>query len=261
MALPDIQDQVDERGISLDNVGIDGVRMPSTFSDGVTTQAGVASFEVVVQLPEDRRGTHMSRMVELVHEHLEVIDPRELPTVLKQAASRLDVGVATIGIGLPFATRVLSPVSGREAWQPSDLRLRATLRGDVFELVTSVTSEVTSLCPCSKAISDYGAHNQRSVVTVDVHGHDDCPYPVSVARLVELIRLTGSCPVFPIVKRPDERSITMTAFEHAAFVEDMARDLSGLLRKQRVRHSVRVRNLESIHSHDAIASLSWRPEG
>ncbi|WP_256792965.1 GTP cyclohydrolase FolE2 [Terrabacter sp. Ter38] len=259
MILPDIQNQVDLRGIPLDEVGIDGVRMPSTFSDGATVQAGVASFEILVQLPADRRGTHMSRMVELVHEHLQIIDPRELATVLKQVASRLDVAEASIGIGLPFATRVTSPASGIQSWQASDLSLRATLRGGAFELVTTVSSEVTSLCPCSKAISDYGAHNQRSVVTVDVHGQDDTPYPVPIAALVDLIRGTGSCPVYPIVKRPDERSITMTAFEHPAFVEDMARDLSGQLRTQDVGHRVRIRNLESIHSHDAVTAVSWCP--
>ncbi|KRB48359.1 GTP cyclohydrolase [Terrabacter sp. Root181] len=257
--MPDIQDQVDTRGITLDEVGIDGVRMPSTFSDGETVQPGVASFEVLVQLPSDRRGTHMSRMVELVHEHLQVIDPRDLATVLKQAAARLEVSAASISVVLPFATQVTSPASGRKSWQASDLSLRAKLRGDAFELVTTVSSEVTSLCPCSKAISDYGAHNQRSVVSVDVHGRDDSPYPVPVAALVELIRSTGSCPVYPIVKRPDERSITMTAFDHPAFVEDMARDLSGRLRSQDVAHKVRIRNLESIHSHDAVTTVSWCP--
>jgi len=257
MNLPDIQDEADSRGIDLDEVGVDGVRMPATFDDGRLTQSGMATFDVLVALPADRRGTHMSRMIEIVHDHLQVIDPRELATVLKHTASRLEVRQASIRMSMPFATRVVSPTSERESWQPSDLQLQASIHDDVFTLVTTVSSEVTSLCPCSKSISDYGAHNQRSVVTVDVHGHADSPYPIAVVTLVDLIRTSGSCPIYPLVKRPDERSITMTAYDHPVFVEDMARDLSGVLRHRDVAHRVRVRNLESIHSHDAVASVAW----
>jgi GTP cyclohydrolase I len=257
--LPDVQDEVDVRGIELDTVGISRLRYPTAFTDGTTRQAGIGSFDVLVTLPSDRRGTHMSRMVQLVQDNLASIDPRELPLVMKRVAAKMDIDKAQVRITLPIATRVVSPVSGLEAFQASDLELNAIIDAGTFTLTTTVTTQVTSLCPCSKTISDYGAHNQRSDVTVAVSGAEDDPYPVEAAQLVELIRSSGSCPVYPVVKRPDERAITMTAYDHPAFVEDMARDLSLELRTRNVGHAVSIRNLESIHSHDAVASVAWSP--
>lgn len=257
--LPDVQDEVDVRGIELSNVGISKLRYPTAFTDGTTRQAGIGSFDVLVTLPADRRGTHMSRMVQLVHDNLSSIDPRELPLVMKRVAAKMDIDKARVRISLPIATGVVSPVSGLEAFQASDLELDATIDAGTFTLTTTLTTQVTSLCPCSKSISDYGAHNQRSDVTVAVSGTEEDPYPVEAAQLVGLIRSSGSCPVYPLVKRPDERAITMTAYDHPAFVEDMARDLSLELRRQNVGHAVSIRNLESIHSHDAVASVAWAP--
>jgi GTP cyclohydrolase I len=201
----------------------------------------------------------MSRMVQLVQDNLSSIDPRELSLVMKRVAAKMDIDKAQVRIALPIATGVISPVSGLEAFQASDLELDATIAAGTFALTTTVTTQVTSLCPCSKKISEYGAHNQRSDVSVAVTGTESDPYPVEVAHLVELIRSTGSCPVYPVVKRPDERAITMTAYDNPAFVEDMARDLSLELRNRNVGHAVSIRNLESIHSHDAVASVTWSP--
>lgn len=256
--LPDIQDERDGRDVELDEVGISGLRYPTIFDDGELTQAGIGNFDLVVCLPAERRGTHMSRMVEIVHEHLSTLDPRELPLVLKHATAKLDVDSVAIRCALPIATSVRSPESGRDSWQASDVQIEASLTEGDFFLGTAVTSQVTSLCPCSQAISDYGAHNQRSDVILRVEGDGDDPYPLSVSQVVEFIRSIGSCAVFPLVKRPDERVITMSAFDNPAFVEDMARDLSLRVRKLRISHAVSVRNLESIHSHDAVARLRWR---
>jgi len=261
MSLPDIQDQVDERGVELDQVGISNLRMPTTFTDGEVLQTGIATFDVTVTLPTDRRGTHMSRMVELVQERFSSVDPRALGPAMKHAAAKLEVDRVRVSMAMPFAVAVTSPASRRESWQASDLVLDVSVDGDRLVLLTSVTTQVTSLCPCSKAVSDYGAHNQRSDVRVQVTGTGDAPYVLTVSRLVSLIRATGSCPVYPMVKRPDERSITMTAFDHPAFVEDMIRDLSVALRDLEAAHTVEVRNLESIHSHDAIARVNWPTAG
>ena len=258
--LPDIQDEFDARGIELDEVGISRLRYPTIYDDGDISQGGIGDFDVTVRLPAERRGTHMSRMVEIVHKNLAKIDPRELPLVLKGAAAKLDVDDVEIRCALPIATPVTSPQSRRESWQTSDVRLEASLADGLFRLSTSVTSQVTSLCPCSKAISDYGAHNQRSDVTLQVAGDGDHPYPLTVTEAVELIRSVGSCPVYPMVKRPDERAITMAAFEHPVFVEDMVRDLSKQARQRGLTHAVAIRNLESIHSHDAVAGISWSPQ-
>jgi GTP cyclohydrolase I len=258
--LPDIQDELDPRGIAIDRVGIAGVRYPTRFNDGDIEQTGIGTFDISVGLESHRRGTHMSRMVSVIHESLQELDPRSLPVILKSAAARLGAHEIEIQASLPVATEVISPVSKYPSWQASDLQLRGTWTPADCRVETVVTSEVTSLCPCSKAISDYGAHNQRSSVELRTAGHNDDCYPLGVRRAIELIREVGSCPIYPLVKRPDERFITMEAFEHPAFVEDMARDLSVQLRTHGLEHTVRVRNFESIHSHDAVAIVHWSPE-
>jgi len=257
--LPDIQDLRDERGIEIDQVGISGVRYPIRFNDGVTEQQGIAVFDFTVTLPEDRRGTHMSRMVEVIHEHLRALDPSRLPHALKAAADRLDVEGVRVAVAMPIGFLVAAPESNQQAWQVCDVTISAQVRGGASEVRTSLATDVTSLCPCSKAISDYGAHNQRSLVTLTVTGSGDDVYPLDVATAFEMIRTAGSCPVFPLVKRVDERALTMRAHDHPAFVEDMARDLSRVCRSRGLAHEVTVRNFESIHSHDAIASLAWAP--
>jgi GTP cyclohydrolase IB len=252
----DIQSEHDDRGVSVDRVGISGLRYPLTFTDGELRQAGIADLEITVQLQANRRGTHMSRMVEIVNQHLTELDPRRLPIILKAAAHHLDAQALTVITSLPISTLVTAPVTKASAWQVHDLNISGVLEPDSVRVTTTISSEVTSLCPCSKAISDYGAHNQRSRVTLAAIGDGDTPYPLPVTELIELVRSVGSAPVFPLIKRPDERAITMQAFEHPAFVEDMVRELSLACRRRGVAHRVDVRNFESIHSHDAIATIT-----
>src|SRR4051812_16433461 len=151
MELPDIQDLPDSRGIELDEVGVAGVRYPVRFSDGSILQSGVASVDVSVRLGADRRGTHMSRMIELVHEHLRDFDPRELPTTLKSSADRLNVDKVRLAVSMPMAFEVVAPASGIEAWQACDVSIGADLVDDSIAVTTTVETDVTSLCPCSKA--------------------------------------------------------------------------------------------------------------
>ncbi len=257
--LPDIQDQPDDRGIEIDAVGVSDLRYPINFSDGELTQQGMANVSMWVSLPADRKGTHMSRMVELVHEYLQDFDPRTLPILLKAICSRLEVERAGLTIRMPFALQVTSPVSQLASWQAHDLALRARMDQDTLLVESTVVAEVTSLCPCSKAVSDYGAHNQRSRVTLTVMGDLNDPYPLPVREAAGLARQVGSCAVYPLIKRVDERAITMMAYDRPAFVEDMARDLSRLCRNRGLTHDIEVQNLESIHGHDASARISWRP--
>ncbi|MFF8961913.1 GTP cyclohydrolase I FolE2 [Streptomyces globisporus] len=252
----DIQNETDARGIELDKVGIDGVRYPVSFEDGYLRQEGVADFEVTVRLQHDRRGTHMSRMVALVHERLQRFDPRQLPTVLKSGADLLDAPAITVAMAMPISTTVVAPASGRESKQVHDIRIEGHWDNGDVTVKTAVTTEVTSLCPCSKAISDYGAHNQRSQVTVTVIGQGDTPYPLPVQSAVRLLSSCASAPVVPLVKRTDERVLTMQAYDSPVFVEDMARTISASCRDRGLRHAVSIRNLESIHSHDAIAFIA-----
>jgi GTP cyclohydrolase I len=252
----DIQNETDSRGIELDEVGISGLRYPLHFEDGHLRQQGIAKIDVTVRLQHDRRGTHMSRMVALAHEHLRRFDPRKLPYVLKVGAHLLDAPALNVTIDLPLSTTVVAPSSGEESCQVHDVRFEGCWDDGGTTVVTSVTTEVTSLCPCSKAISDYGAHNQRSRVTLSVTGCGDTPYPLGVQEAIRLLERCASAPVVPLVKRPDERVLTMQAYDQPSFVEDIARDVSLTCRERGLIHAVRVRNLESIHSHDAVAYVS-----
>lgn len=257
MLLPDVQNQTDARGIEIDEVGIAGLRYPTRFDDGLMDQHVIAEFGLTVRFPAERRGTHMSRMVEIVHDHLQTLDPRQLQTVLKAMADRLDVGQASISAAFPLAVLVPAPVTQAMAWQTSDVDVVARLGPNGPGLDSTVTAEVTSLCPCSKAVSDYGAHNQRSVVALTITGEGDDPYPLSVSKALDLVRGVGSAPVYPLIKRQDERYLTMRAFDTPAFVEDMVRDVSIACRRLGLRHRVKIKNIESIHSHDAVAVIQW----
>lgn len=255
--LPDVQGAPDTRGVTIDEVGVSGLRYPLTFDDGAIDQSGIADVEMTVSLPADRRGTHMSRMVQAVEAHLSTVNPLELHTAFKAIAALMDTSDLRIAVSMSFATRVTSPATANSGQQVHDLALRGCLSDDDFLLTTSVTTDVTTLCPCSKAISDYGAHNQRSRVTLSARGENDAPYPLGAGDLVELIRDASSCPVYPVVKRPDERAITMAAYDNPKFVEDLIRDLSISCRELGVPHEITARNIESIHSHDAVARLTW----
>ncbi|MEU9577226.1 GTP cyclohydrolase, FolE2/MptA family [Streptomyces chilikensis] len=249
----DVQNEYDSRGIEIDEVGIAGLRFPVTFDDGVTKQSGIADAAMTVCLQADRRGTHMSRMVALVQDELGMLDPRDVPRVLKEGAALLDAPAVKITVSMPFAQRVAAPATGEESWQVHSLTIEGRVEDDQASVTTTVITEVTSLCPCSKAISDYGAHNQRSEISLGVTGYGDAPYPMPVDEAVTILRASGSAPVVPLVKRPDERVLTMQAYDHPVFVEDMVRAVSVECRGRGLRHSVKVRNLESIHSHDAVA--------
>ena len=252
----DIQNETDTRGIEIDEVGISGLRYPLYFEDGNLRQEGIAEIEVTVRLQHDRRGTHMSRMVALAHEHLRRFDPRRLPHVLKAGADLLDAPEFAMSVAVPLSTTVIAPATGAKSFKVYDARFDGRWDDGDTTVITSVTTEVTSLCPCSKAISDYGAHNQRSSVTLSVTGHGDTPYPLGVQQAIRLLEGCASAPIVPLVKRSDERVLTMQAYDHPVFVEDIAREVSLVCRERGLRYSVRVRNLESIHSHDAVAYVA-----
>lgn len=173
----DIQNEADPRGIAIDEVGISGLRYPVTFDDGHTCQHGIADISVTVGLQADRRGTHMSRMIALVHEEVATLAPQDLPIALKRGLALLEAPSLAVTLSLPIATTVTAPASKRQSWQTHDVTITGCITPDTCTVATTVTTDVTSLCPCSKAISDYGAHNQRSEVTLTVTGTADAPYP------------------------------------------------------------------------------------
>ncbi|MGA4980089.1 GTP cyclohydrolase I FolE2 [Streptomyces cinereoruber] len=252
----DVQNERDHRGIPIDEVGISDLRYPLVFDDGHIRQQAIADITLTVGLQADRRGTHMSRMISLIHDEISTLTPQELPRTLKRGLTLLDAPSLTLALTFPLATAVTAPASKLTSWQTHDITIAGRVTHNHCTLSTSVTTQVTTLCPCSKTISDYGAHNQRSHITLSITGTSDTPYPLPIHDIIHLLQNSGSAPVIPLVKRPDERVMTMDAYDHPLFVEDIIRNISLTCRKQNLTHHITAKNLESIHSHNATATLT-----
>jgi GTP cyclohydrolase I len=249
----DIQSLADERGLAIDEVGIAGLRLPVRLT-GETPQSTVAEIAMNVDLDASQKGTHMSRFVEVLTENEEALNLRVLTGLAQELRRRLNSRRATIALTFPYFLERAAPVTGGAAL----VEYRGALRAEAAATVTlSVGARipVASLCPCSKEISDYGAHNQRGYVDIDV----DCTQgnPIAIDELIAVAEAAASAPLYALLKRPDERFVTMQAYEKPAFVEDIARDVALALRDDdRVeRFAVTVTNLESIHAHDVVATI------
>jgi GTP cyclohydrolase IB len=261
--LPDVQGGGDERGVALDDVGIAGLRYPATVecADG-SSQQTICEAQLAVALAAPTRGTHMSRFVEALHEQREALSPARVLAIARDLAVRLDADEAAITLVFPLFVTREAPVTGQEALLGIDCTLRARSRRDGAEVRVGARVPVTSLCPCSKEIADYSAHSQRGHVVVEVL---DDRWPVGGSGLwpEELLAVcdqAASAPIYPLLKRPDERHVTMLAYDRPAFVEDLAREVALALKEdERVAgFDLEVVNQESIHDHQAFARLAWR---
>ncbi len=254
-ALEDVQNQSDDRGIAIDEVGIAGLRLPVRVAGpGGTAQPTVADIAMNVELDAATKGTHMSRFVEVLSAHSGPLDGAALGEIARELQERLGSPTAQIHLAFAYFVDRSAPVTGGTAPVEYEGRLDAEAH-DTVTLGIGVRVPIASLCPCSKEISDYGAHNQRGYVDVDVtcaHGAS-----LSLDDLIAAAEGAASAPIYALLKRPDERFVTMQAYENPAFVEDIARDVAIALRGDaRIdRFSVTVRNLESIHAHDAVATI------
>lgn len=260
----DMQSQADHRQIDIDQVGVSDLRYPITVLDrGAQRQATVASITMSVNLPHHFKGTHMSRFVEVLNEHRGEITLRTLPTVLQELRSTLEAESARIEVGFPYFVERAAPASGATGLMDYECWFHGESNGGSDDFVLGVRVPVTSLCPCSKAISDYGAHNQRGYITIEVRSKpdsEDRPTLIWIEELVDVAEKSASAPVYALLKRDDERYVTMQAYDNPVFVEDMVRNVAGYLRDdERVTwfrvHSV---NHESIHNHGAFAKIEWR---
>jgi GTP cyclohydrolase I len=251
--LEDVQSRPDGRGVALDRVGVSDLRVPIqvTGRDGAV-QPTIATAELAVALPAHVKGTHMSRFVEALHAVDGAFDPHALHALASSIRDRLAADEASIAMTFPYFIWREAPVSGLTAPLDFEGMLSIVLNGSCAFRV-GVRAPIASLCPCSKEISDYGAHNQRGYVDVTV----GCSVSESlwIEDLIDIAERAASAPVYPLLKRVDERQVTMAAYENPAFVEDIARDIVVALRRDRrvQSYSVRVTNLESIHSHNAMA--------
>ena len=261
--LEDVQGRRDERGIDIDQAGVRDLRYPITVLDRVRgEQQTVANLSMSVGLPYRFKGTHMSRFVEAIEEHRGEVTMRTLPAILRELRDRLDAESARVEARFPYFLEREAPVSGRKALMDYDCFFLGESVGPTEGFVLGVSVPVTSLCPCSKAISDYGAHNQRGYVNIEVRPRrtaDGEPEMVWIEELVEVGERSGSAPVYPLLKRPDERHVTMQAYENPVFVEDIVRNVAEKLRGDARISWFRVEavNQESIHNHSAFAKIEW----
>ncbi len=262
--MEDVQGRPDERGVHLDHAGVSDVRYPIVVLDRARErQNTIARVTMSVGLPHKFKGTHMSRFIEVLEAHRGEITMRTLPAILKELRQRLDAATARIELVFPYFMERAAPVSGATALMDYECTFEGESNGgDHFTL--GVRVPVTSLCPCSKAISDYGAHNQRTYVTIRTRSKGAVGDPASIIWIEELVALaegSASAPVYPLLKRPDERHVTMQAYDNPKFVEDIARDVAlGLQTDPRVAwFHVHVRSDESIHNHCAYAEVSSGP--
>jgi GTP cyclohydrolase I len=258
--LADIQASRDDRNLRVDEVGIAGIRYPVAVADREHgKQDTIAEVSMSVDLPPWVKGAHLSRFVEVLHQTAGEITPQAIPAILEAIQARLGASSARLEVSFPFFLRRTAPVTGAAAL----MEYRSWLAGEVTDaggyVMLGVRVPVTSVCPCSKAISDYGAHNQRSTITICVRPRDDDGLPAQIwaEDLIEVAEAVGSCPVFPLLKRPDERHVTMRAHDHPVFVEDMARAAAQALGSDaRVAwFSVEAASDESIHNHSAFARI------
>jgi len=253
-SIEDVQNRIDSRQITIQKVGIKSIRHPLTFVDSnKSSQQTIATFDLAVNLAAHLKGTHMSRFVELIHELDGKFSIKTLHCLLLTMITRLQAEQGYIDISFPYFLTKKAPVSQVS----SALDYHVTLHGEINHHLTvvnyTVVVPVTSLCPCSKEISEYGAHNQRSHITLKVASqHELC-----VAELIQLVEKQGSCELYATLKRSDEKFITEKAYENPKFVEDIVRDLAVALQKDEriVSYCIEAENFESIHNHSAYARI------
>ena len=257
--MEDVQGRRDHRGVSLKQAGVSDLSYPIVVLDrSRERQTTIARIAMSVGVPHDFKGTHMSRFIEVLEAHRGEITMRTLPGILQDVRKRLNAETARIEVQFPYFVEKSAPVSGATALMDYQCAFVGESNGGELFMVR-VCVPVTSLCPCSKEISDYGAHNQRSYVTIEVRGAGSAEELIWIEELIAIGEGASSAPVYPLLKRPDERHITMQAYDHPAFVEDIARDVAIELQADpRVAwFRVHVRSDESIHNHCAFAEVDW----
>ncbi len=257
LSIADVQNFADTRRIDINQVGIKGIRHPVRVKDKTGgEQHTIANFNMYVYLPHNFKGTHMSRFVEILNNHETHITVESFKEMLPEMTRKLDSERGNIEMGFPYFLMKAAPVSKVKSLMDYDV----TFIGEVAKGVTSMTVKVvvpvTSLCPCSKKISDYGAHNQRSHVTVSARIAPG-PHFVWIEEIIDLVEKSASCELYGLLKRPDEKYVTEKAYDNPKFVEDMVRDVAHKLNLDpRISaYVVESENFESIHNHSAYASI------
>lgn len=259
-AMPDVQASRDERQIAIDKVGVKDVTYPLTLKTREGgTQATVATINMYVSLPHHQKGTHMSRFLEVLNEKSENgLSPEGFMDIAREIKERLNAADAHLEASFTYFVKKLAPVTKTPGLMDYQVRFEAVANGDE-DFVMEVRAPATSLCPCSKEISEYGAHNQRCEITAQVRTTES----MWIEDLAEILERSASAEVYATLKRPDEKHVTEVAYENPKFVEDIVRDLAIALDDEEriVWYSIESENFESIHNHSAYAQITRDTRG
>ena len=257
--IEDVQSRRDTRQIPINKVGIKDIRHPVRVRDrSMGEQHTIACFNMYVNLPHNFKGTHMSRFVEILNQHEREISVESFKDMLREMAERLEAESGHIEMRFPYFVNKTAPVSGVQSLMDYDVTFIGEVHTGVDDMTIKVVIPVTSLCPCSKKISDYGAHNQRSHVTVKARIKDF----IWIEEIIEMVEQEASCELYGLLKRPDEKQVTERAYDNPKFVEDMVRDVAARLNSEdRISaYVVESENFESIHNHSAYALIEKNKE-
>src|SRR5881397_1456993 len=254
LVIPDVQSSEDRRKLAIDQVGIKAIRHPVRVAErSGGAQHTIAMFNMYVGLPHHFKGTHMSRFVEILEEHEREITVETFQVMLSEMVERLEAEEGHIEMSFPYFIEKKAPVSGVKSLMDYEVTFTGEIRKGRQSFTMKVVVPVTSLCPCSKSISERGAHNQRSHVTVTARTNEF----VWIEEIVDIVEKQASSELYGLLKRPDEKHVTERAYDNPKFVEDMVRDVAAVLNlDERIEaYVVESENFESIHNHSAYALI------
>jgi GTP cyclohydrolase I len=254
LPIADVQSTPDTRQIAIDRVGIKSVRHPVRVADkSAGVQHTIANFNMYVYLPQHFKGTHMSRFLEILNGYEREISVESFEDMLRRMVLKLEAESGRVEMSFPYFINKTAPVSGVQSLMDYEVTFTGEIDKGVYHQTMKVVVPVTSLCPCSKKISDYGAHNQRSHVTITARTNGF----VWIEEVVRMAEEQASCEVYGLLKRPDEKYVTERAYDNPKFVEDMVRDVAAVLNKDKRidAYVVESENFESIHNHSAYALI------
>ncbi|MBI3875325.1 MAG: GTP cyclohydrolase I FolE2 [Verrucomicrobia bacterium] len=252
--LHDVQSGRDHRELRIDKVGVRGLRFPITIRDKAhATQNTIATIGMFVDLPKEFKGTHMSRFIEVLNAHGSVVHVENIEDILFAMQQKLKANAAHLEMEFPFFLTKKAPVSGMAGVMDYTARFDATAIGREIDFVVTVITPVTTLCPCSKAISKHGAHNQRGHCTVATRSRK----PIWIEDIIALVEASASSELYSLLKRQDEKAVTERAYENPVFVEDLVRNVATKLNAHPdvTWYRAEAENFESIHNHNAYACI------
>jgi GTP cyclohydrolase I len=250
----DVQSEHDQRNLPINKVGVSGVSWPIQVLDRANgTQDTIANVSLSVMLPRDYRGTHMSRFIEVLSAQEKQVTFHNMENLVRALGDRLQADEAHVEFEFPYFITKAAPVSGAKGRVRYDVRFDASIVKGKFDLITELIAPIQTLCPCSKEISEYGAHNQRAHARIAAR----MKTMIWVEELAEIADRCASAPIYSLLKREDEKAVTERAYDTPRFVEDSVRDLAlEMEREPRVTwYRVSVTSHESIHNHDAFACI------